>query len=370
MAVAVRELPSSELELEPFLQLPQLVYRDDPHHCPPFRRSVLASVRRETFRDRQAILLATVDDRPAARLVARLSPTMKGNDGRPVGTLGFFEARDEPPASRRLFDEAIAWLKRAGAGSIVGPMDGDTWHSYRLNVGPVEQPPFLLEPYNPAYYCSIWEANGLKVLERYYSLRVDDLPGVVRRLGPKAASVREAGYRLEPLRLDRFEDELGRFYDLSCGIFSGNFLYSEISRERFIQLYDGTRELIDADLVRFAVAPDGTDAGFLFALPDRFRAVAAMRGSRGLIAKLRFLALKNRADTVNLKSLGVVAEHRRSGLGAALMHCGYETALAKGYGKANLCLILSDNPSGRLDGGKGKLLRRYHLYQWNGERSS
>jgi GNAT superfamily N-acetyltransferase len=268
---------------------------------------------------------------------------------------------------RRLFETSIDWLKNAGAGTIVGPMDGDTWHSYRLNVGPHDERPFLLEPYNPPYYPELWERNGFEVLERYYSLRVDDLPGVIRRLEPKARKVLDAGYRLERLRVEHFEDELNRFYELSCRIFAHNFLYSEIPRDRFMKLYSGTRGLIDADLVRFAVAPDGTDAGFLFALPDRFRAVAAMKGSKGLVARLRFLTLRNRTDAVNLKSLGVVSEHRRSGLAAALMHCGYRTALDKGYRRTNLCLILDDNPSGKLDAGLGNVLRRYHLYRWCGE---
>ena len=82
------------------------------------------------------------------------------------------------------------------------------------------------------------------------------------------------------------------------------------------------------------------------------------------------MALRNRTDTVNIKSLGVVSGHRRSALGAALMHCVYRTALKKGYGRANLCLILDDNPSGKLDAGLGSVLRRYHLYRWCGESSA
>jgi GNAT superfamily N-acetyltransferase len=363
-AIDVRRLSANERDLEPFLELPSAVYRGDPDFLHPFRDSVLAGVRRATFAAHQQVLLAVEGGRPSARLVARISPFLQGADGRPVGMLGFFEALDRPDVVRYLFEAAIDWLKKAGAGTVVGPMDGDTWHSYRLNAGPHDERPFLLEPYNPPYYPDHWERNGFEVLERYYSLRVDDLPAVVRGLEPKSRRVLEAGYRLESLRPERFERELIRFYELSCRIFADNFLYNDISRHRFMELYSGTRALIDADLIRFAVAPDGSDAGFLFALPDRFRAVAAMKGSRGLAARLRFLVLRGRADTVNLKSLGVVPEHRRSGLGAALMHCGYHTALAKGYRRANLCLILDDNPSGKLDAGCGSLLRRYHLYRW------
>jgi GNAT superfamily N-acetyltransferase len=349
-----------------FLAVPREVYRDDPLYTPPARDSVLAALGRSEFRGAQRVFVALDGKTPVARLVARKSPKLEDERGRPYGMLGFFEALERHDVVRELFSRALDWLDRNGAGEVVGPMDGDTWHSYRLNVGPWDAPPFLMEPYNPPYYPALWEENGFAVLERYYSSRLDDLPRVLQSLEAKSVAVAEAGYTFQRLRLERFEYELGRFHELSCEIFRDNFLYSEISRQRFLELYRGARRLLDPELVFFAVAPDGSDAGFLFAFPDRFHAVAAMRGRRGSLAALRFLALRNRVDTVNLKSLGVVSAHRRSGLGAALMHEGYKKAAEKGYRGVNLCLILEGNPSGGLEGGLSRLLRRYCLYSWRG----
>lgn len=366
MEISVRKLETSGPDLRPFLELPAAVYRNDPGYCPPFPDSVLKGVARDSFADRQQALIAEEGGRTVARLLARVSPSLRDEDGKPVGTIGFFECLEHPRAVRELLVTAVRWLQSRQTGTIVGPMDGDTWHSYRLNLGPGDEPPFLMEPYNPSYYPRLWEENGFDVLERYYSLRVDGLEASVERLEPKYRRALDAGYRLETLRVERFDRELERFYELSCRIFEGNFLYNDIPRERFMELYSGARQLVDPDLVCFAVSPDGEDAGFLFALPDRFRAVAAMRGSKGLLAKLRFLALRNRTDTVNLKSLGVLDAHRRSGIGTALMYHGYRTARDKGYRRANLCLILDENPSGTLHGGGENLLRRYHLYRWAG----
>jgi GNAT superfamily N-acetyltransferase len=367
MEISVRNLETDERALRPFLELPSHVYRNDPDYCTPFRDSVLAGIARDSFEGRQQAIIAEDEGRTVARLVARVSPVLRDDGGEPIGMLGFFESLDHPAAVRELFRTAVEWLRSRGAGTIVGPIDGDTWHSYRLPVGPWEKRPFLMEPYNPAYYPDLWEANGFTVLERYYSLRVDDLAASVQRLEPKHRRVLESGYRLEKLRVERFDRELERLYELSCNIFRGNFLYSEIPRKRFVELYSGARQLVDPDLVCFAVAPDGEDAGFLFAMPDRFRAVAALRGSKGPMAKLRFLALRNRTDTVNLKSLGVLERHQRYGVGTALMYHGYKTSMDKGYRAANMCLILEDNPSGTLHGGKRNVLRRYHLYRWTGE---
>lgn len=364
MNVKIRRLELTDRALEPFLRLAETVYRGDRNYCMPSRDSVLASLKRTTFKGVPQVMLATVGGEPQARLVARISSNLQDEAGRPLGMLGLFEALDHSAAIDGLFREAIGWLTERGVRTVVGPIDGDTWHSYRLNVGPDTEPPFLMEPYNPVYYPEHWERNDFKHLEGYYSLQVSDVAGVIERLDPKYRKALDAGYRLERLQAGRFEDELKRIYALSCKIFESNYLYSPISQAQFVELYMGARALVDPDLVFFARAADGTDAGFLFAFPDRFQAVAAMRGSRGVLARLRFLLARKRADAVNLKSLGVLDTHRRSGLGAALMFCGYRAAHRKGFRKANLCLILDDNPSGRLEGGLGRLLRRYQLYRW------
>jgi GNAT superfamily N-acetyltransferase len=323
----------------------------------------MANLQRREFLRAQRAWVAAVDEFPVARLVARLSPELRDAQGRPVGMLGFFEAIDEPEGKEgalRILVEGVRWLRETGAGQIVGPMDGDTWHRHRLNVGPFDDPPFLLEPYNPRYYPEIWDEAGFQVLESYYSKQVDPT-AVVAHLQPRAAQARAAGYRVRKIDMRRFVDEMRLLYRLSRAIFAGNFLYTEIPEEEFLALYAGSRGLLDPDLILFARSPEGEDVGFLFAYPDLFRAVVAMRGKRGLAAKLRFLR-RRATDTMDFKTLGVLPEHRRAGIAALLMHEGHLRAQGKGYRAANHCLFREGNPSGELDGGAGRIIRRYNLY--------
>lgn len=278
-----------------------------------------------------------------------------------TAAVGGFQC-DSPAAGERLLDDIGGMLRREGFQALLGPMDGDTWHRYRLNVGPFDDPPFLMEPYNPPYYEAMWTANGFTPLERYSSKQVDP-SAVVSHLEEKRQVALDSGYRLRPIDVKRFQEELGTIYELSRRVFAGNFLYTEISGEEFASLYAGARALIDPDLVLFAQAPSGEDVGFLFAYPDRFRAVAAMKGERGWLAKLRFLRHRNEADAVDFKTLGVLSEHRRSGVAATLFHEGHRQAVEKGYRFANHCLFREGNPSGDLDGGAGRVMRTYVLFQ-------
>lgn len=354
--IGIRDVAGDPGAIDAFLELPAAVYRGDPWYNATPPRDVLAQLGRPDFADAQRALVAFDGAEPVARLVARRSPALRddadggsadggsaGGAGRPYGMLGFFEALDgQEAAVEQLFGEGIDWLQEAGCGPIVGPMDGDTWHRYRLNVGPFEEPPFLLEPYNPPYYERLWTANGFGVLEHYVSKRVD-AAAVVAHLEPKRQAALAAGYQLRPLDSGRFRDELRTIYELSRRIFARNFLYTEIPEEEFQGLYAGARALVDPELVWFARSPAGEDVGFLFAYPDPFRAGA-----------------------VDFKTLGVLPEHRRAGVAALLFHEGHQRALAKGYRIANHCLIKEGNPSGDLDGGAGRVMRRYCLYRWEG----
>lgn len=363
-----------DADLKAFLALPDWVYAGDPRYSPTPRSDVLAGLRRPEFSELQRVLLAVDDGRPLARAVARRSPSLRDDAGLAYGMIGFFEAVDGAAgeeAAAALLAAGIRWLRETGAGPIVGPMDGDTWHRYRLNAGPTgsnAEPPFLLEPYNPPYYPALWEAAGFRVLETYASTWADTAT-VVRRLEPRRREALAAGYHLRPFTALRFEDELAAIYELSTQVFAGNFLYTAISEDDFIDLYAGSRAIIDPGLIWFAESPQGEDVGFLFAYPDLFQAVAAMRGRRDLAAKIRFLWSRQGVGiptAVNVKTLGVLPAHRRSGVGAALMHRVHVEALERGLKRANHCLFRVGNPSGGMAGEKAKPLRTYHLYQYEG----
>lgn len=361
MIVTVHQVDKSS-DLSRFLELSALVYKNDSNYCAETEDRVLRSVFRNDFEGKQRILIAEVGSVPMARLVARVSPLLKDDSGKPFGMLGFFEAANNPPVVKTLFNAAIDWLKGAGASQIIGPMDGDTWHKYRLNVGPFERPPFLMEPYNPPYYEELWTMHGFVPLENYYSKVVTDLPLV--REKTKKFSERSAarGYRLRRIDIDRLAEELGIIYELSRQIFSRNYLYTPIQREEFLALYDGIGPLLNPELIWFAQSPEGREIGYVFAFVDNFRAVAAMGGKRRLLSKLRFAMKMDRTDTVNIKTLGVIPKYQRTGIAIALMHQIYSKIEEKGFRQANLCLIKEGNPSGRMDGNAGEILRHYRLY--------
>jgi GNAT superfamily N-acetyltransferase len=322
-----------------FWDLPKGVYTGDPYYRSPVQAMIEASLFRANFKGRQTVWLASGGGRGVARVVARLSPNLMDDSGRPVGMLGFFEAIDQPDAVHALFASAVAWLRAHQAGLIVGPMDGDTWHRYRLNLGPFDMPPFWLEPYNPPFYAAFWKGAGFVPLEEYHSKFVSDPVAATTALEPFQQRFIRQGGELRRLDRTRFNDELRVIYELSLRIFTSNLLYSAIPWSEFQQMYAPFESRLDTNFIWFGRDATGQDTGFVFGYPDA-------------------------AGSVNVKTLGVLPESRRTGLAPALMQRFYAMAVQNGYQRVNLCLISKGNASDRMDAGLGQPLRRYRLYHY------
>jgi hypothetical protein len=254
-----------------------------------------------------------------------------------VGTIGSFEAANEPESVTPMLHDAARWLREQGARQVIGPMDGDTWHRYRVNAGPFDTPPFLLEPVNPPYYDALWRAAGFEVIERYTSKRIDDVTSLAEKLAPMHARALARGYRIRTFDLSRLKDELTLVWKLSLEIFRGNAWYSDIALDDFLSLYEGADRLLTPDLVLF-IEHAGEPVGFLFAYPDTV------------------------PRTVDYKTIGVLPSHRRGYVGWAMLHQAYSSALTAGRPIANHCLMREENASQSMDAGEGVTFRHYYLY--------
>jgi len=274
----------------------------------------------------------------AGRVTAHISPVLKDDAGAPLGLLGWFACPDDHAIAGELFAQSIAWLRSRGVKRVVGPMNGSTWHRYRVNVGPFDRPQFPYEPWNPPYWRDLWEQAGFITAESYSSKLVTDLPAVLPSYMKGAERSAAAGVRIRPLDVGRVRDELEIVHTISTQIFAEAPFYSPITLADFLASYEGVERLLDPELVVFACDSGGREIGFLFAYTAH--------------------------DAVHFKTLGVLGSWRRSGVGAALAHHGYGTAIRRGIREANHALMRDDNASQGLDAGLGVVFRRYLLYEW------
>ena len=338
LRVADFAAPGSDQQRTDFHAIAATAYESEPPGSAPSVAAIDRQIASLSVAHRAFV--AYIDDRPVARLLAQLSGRLHGDDGKPTGMLSFVESLNDGEAAGTLLHAAVAWLRERGAGRVVGPLDGDTWHRYRVNVGPYTRARFPLEPWNPSYYQQLWERAGFRVLESYSSKWIEDVSSLLPGLEKGLQRSRERGIRIRRLDPSRIREELALVHQLSSAIFQDAFLYTPIAREEFLALYAGMERMLDPALVLFADNDADEAVGFVFAYAD----------------------LPQRA--VHYKTIGVHPEWRRSAAAAALSYAVYSAALDKGLPNGNHALMRDDNRSQALDQGLGEVFRRYLLYEW------
>jgi hypothetical protein len=168
--------------------------------------------------------------------------------------------------------QAEAWLKAKGCTVARGPMLLCSWFSYRVNNGPHEHGPFLLEPTESP---ERWQAAGYAPCAQYTSTLMPHEP-ILKASIPIAARLESEGWSIESLPKDSqghvpqdaFVRAVDTIHDIAHESFAGAFGFVPLPREALQALYAPYRLALDPDLILFATDPSGTPAGFLFGVPD------------------------------------------------------------------------------------------------------
>ena len=263
-------------------------------------------------------------------------------DGERVGAIGGFTAIDET-VTKVLLDGAVEHLRGVGCQMIVGPMNGNTWRSYRFVIESHGRGSFLLEPRNPSYYPDWWGTAGFSELSRYSSsvVALDGQPTVPPALKQRLL---RSGVVIRALDPARYDEELGAIHDVCLRSFSSNFLYTPLEKEPFLDAYRRVKDRVDPDFVRVAER-DGVVCAFVFAIAD-FEAAA--RGEK---------------PAVIIKTLAVDPDSRCGGLGSLLVDEVQMLAHAKGYDTAIHALQYDGNTVLRITARhQGEVIRRYALF--------
>jgi hypothetical protein len=252
-------------------------------------------------------------------------------DDRRTAAVGAFRC-DSAAAGKRLLDDVSAMLEREGFHALLGPMDGDTWHRYRLVAESDGSPPFLLEPVSGAHDCEAFRAAGFEPVSSYVSTRA----GLDEAIGPQAP-VRVDGIEIKSWDGRNADALIGGLFDMSTAGFQRNAFFKPITKADFVKLYEPVLPAVDPRLVLFACDENGS-VGFLFGLPNRLEG--------------------ERPRTVILKTYASA----RRGIGHLLADAFHRAARDLGFSAVIHALMHVDNASFERSGRHaGKVFRRYAL---------
>ncbi len=252
--------------------------------------------------------------------------------GAPTATLGNFASPDAA-SGRAVLAQALDQARALGLARVIGPMEGDTWHSYRFVTESDGSPPFLLEPTNKPHEPDLFIAAGFQPIGSYFSARV-----VLDQTATDAPPPTH-DFTVTPWSGTDPEALFGQVHDLSVEAFSRNAFYKPISRQDFLAMYMPVVPLMKRELIFFATTPDGRLVGFLFGIPN--------------------YAEGPQTKTAILKTYASLMP----GAGRHLAHAFHSSARALGYDTAIHALIHDDNLSAlRSAVEDAQVFRRYTLF--------
>jgi len=259
-----------------------------------------------------------------------------------IGVIGHYAATSDEAAAA-LLAAAQERLRAAGCTLAIGPMNGNTWRSYRFITERGSEPMFFLEPANPPEWPSQFERAGFSSLASYFSALNKDLARPDPRVSTFEKKIAEAGVVLRSANAD-LRRELKNIYVVSQISFQHNFLYTEIPEAEFIAMYDPVLPMAHPELVLIAEQA-GECVGYLFAIPD--------------------FALKARGadvDTFIVKTVSILPHPDLRGLGTLLVARAQQLGREMGFRRCIHALMFENNVSLNISRHYATVMRKYTLY--------
>lgn len=366
--IVVRQA-ESEKDLDRFVKLPFIIYRNHPHWVPPLINDVKWTLTPGenpfwSHADRR-LFLAERNGQVVGRICATIDRNYNTYHQSTVGFFGFFECENSLQTAQALFTAIRDYLRAAGMKMIYGPANPSMNDEAGLLIEPFDGMPYIKMSYNPSYYPELIECSGFsKIKDLYaYSVPLDQpIPEKLQRV--LNALKNKPGLEVRPVNLKDLKTDLKYIKEIYNDSWSQNWDFAPMTDEEINDLARQLKPIIKPEICPL-VFYRGEPAGMCIALPD-YNQVLKLLGGRLLpFGWVKFLWYKNRITRARLWALGVKRKFHSLGFDSLLYYEAFMGAKKLGYTAGEVSWILEDNLAiiRPIIMWGGKLYRTYRIYQ-------
>lgn len=330
--IEVKDKPTEEK----FLQLPFYIYEGDANWIPPLRQDVqkvFDSKKNKYFSHGACTRWILEDDgKLIGRIAAFINHDNAHSEEQPTGGCGFFECINNQQAANLLFDTAKTWLQQRGMEAMDGPVNfGERNAWWGLLVEGFTPATYQMN-YNPPYYIPLFEAYGFKNFFEQYSYRIDlkeKRPERYRPIFERMIKSGDYSFRhIEKNKLEKYAADFRSVYNRTWK-FLPNF--HEMSEDQSLNMMNSMKPVLLDYLCWFGYYKEEPVAIFIM-LPELNGWFKHTNGNLNFWGMLKFLWYKT-FDKTNRKIFGiifgVVPEHQKKGLEAAIVMAADEVVIPK-----------------------------------------
>jgi hypothetical protein len=363
-------------EWEQFLDVPAVVYKDDPNWVPPIRKTIAKELAPDNpfrqFGSLQAFLALRTESsgrsQPIGRIVASVNRRLIERENQNVGLFGYFECVSDFAVAQALLEAACDWLQQQGMTLARGPVDLFTSNRCLFLVEGFETSPVIMMPYNPPTYPQFVERNGWhRAKDAYaYLLPLDHQLADKFEKSYRVASKSGVTFRSVRTKGEGFTDDCRSMHYLFSTLFANNWSATPHTEEQFLEEAKDLKTLVDPDV--FIVAEyEGKMVGFFMTLPDYNIALKHVNGKLDLWGILKFLWYRRQINQLRVPVICSLPEFRRKMVSPALIYLGMQGAIKSGkpYRQAELGFVYEDNYPSRniIEASGGKIYKTYRAYE-------
>ncbi|MCL2724993.1 MAG: hypothetical protein FWD69_11210 [Polyangiaceae bacterium] len=192
--IDIRQTPMGG-ELRDFLNVVDLIYKDDPRYIRPLDMDVgdrLNPKKNPFFEHGEGtIFTAHKDGRCVGRVTAQIDREHQDRYKDHAGFFGFFDTIDDEQVARELLEAAENWLRDRGRKRIRGPISLNINEELGCLVEGFESPPVLMNPHHRPYQGGLIEKAGYGKAKDFFGWRYE--------IGEPNARVRKAMQEIEAM---------------------------------------------------------------------------------------------------------------------------------------------------------------------------
>jgi GNAT superfamily N-acetyltransferase len=338
---------SSKRELLKFIKFPLSLYSQSKYYVPPllYERKNFFNPRKNPFFDHAEVAYyLALSDR--GEVLGRISAHIDWNyvefREEDAGFFGFFDCVDDVEVAKVLLETACDFHRKKGMEWVLGPMNFNTNQEVGVLAEGFDSQPCVMMPYNFPYYLELLESCGfVKAKDLYaYWVYYDTIPRVMKRVSER---VREkSGVYLRNLDVKQFASELELVRKIYNSAWENNWGFVPMTDSEIDYLAHNLKQIVDPSLAFFVYLND-RPVGFFLALPDYNIVLKEIGGRLFPFGFLKLLWGKRKIDRMRVLIMGVVEEHRHTGIEAVMLDEIYRVTPSRGYIGAEVSWILEDN---------------------------
>jgi GNAT superfamily N-acetyltransferase len=356
--LAVRPV-TTDAEHQAFLKMPWKVYKDDPNWTAPIwsehvkffdsaRNPELGHIEMQKY-------VAWRGDEPVGTIIALVNRAYNDYHKENVGWFGQFELINDPEVGAALLGSAEEWLRAKGVSKMMGPATYSTNSEIGLLVQGHDTPSMILMPYHKAYYqCFVEDCGMVKHIDLWaWWLDAEAMKKnpeqPMERFGRLAAKIRQRrNYTVRTVDMKHFDKEVEHVKRLYNEAWAKNWGFIPLNDGEIDALAEGMKAMLDPNIV-VVVEVKGEVVGFAIPVPDVFQPMRKAKMKPGepefwqLLKLIWHWKIAGKIDRVRVWGMGVVEEHRGTGIDAVMYYEMLARALPRGYRHIEMSWILETN---------------------------